>query len=543
MRESQRQGRRKCSYDEGQRPGGLASRVLRPHVAHTALALSALVAATSVGGLWPLEQRAYAQGAEKAGAGGAAGAAGAEKAGSGGGGGGAETSGAGGAAPAAEKGGEKPAAPPAAETKVVIYVEGPKAAEIKGDIEKSLPPGVTAVPEGPFVEALKKQGLLPLAKNIKGPRERADASAKLQAAAQEAQVQAAIVASAPGAKGGKYDVAILIVPSDSPQPLASTNVKAPSKGDQKRTEAIAGVISPAISGIVPIMASAPEAAPPAEEKKEEAKAEEEKKEEPKAEEKKEEPAAAHSFTKGKYIIEGGIGTQGRSFFYIFPPGSGLSGAENVRDYDILAAPHLYLRADVFPFAGPGDSFINNIGLTAVAGGAVGLRSTLNGGGRATPETGVSTTFFHFRVGPKVRFALGAGDKAPQLTAEVAYSRWAFTFTDATGASPSFIYQSIRPGVGLRLPAGPVAILAEGGFHVVTSAGELDRRFPNASTLGFDLQAGLGVPLSELFEARFNINYNRYRSNLKADLNSPTGYVAAGAVDQFFGLQVGVAVAP
>ncbi|HEU4410975.1 MAG TPA: hypothetical protein VFS43_37325, partial [Polyangiaceae bacterium] len=330
------------------------------------------------------------------------------------------------------------------------------------------------------------------------------------------------------------------VPSDSPQPLASTNVKAASKGGTQRAEAIAGVVSPAISGIIPIVAPAPPEA-----KAEEPKAEEAKAEEAKAEEKKPEPAAGNNFVRGKYLLEAGLGTQGRSFFYIFPPG--FQPADNVREYDILAAPHLFLHADIFPFAGPGDSFANNIGLTAIVGGAFGLRSTLSGGNRAQPATGVGTTFFHARIGPKVRFQLGTGDKAPMLTGELAYSRWAFTFDDETGSAPSFVYQSIRPGVGLRLPAGPVNLLFEGGFHFVTDSGQLTARFPNASVLGLDAQLGVGVPLSETLEMRFNLNYNRYRGNLKAELDPAaagyTGYLAAGSVDQFFGLHVGVAVAP
>jgi hypothetical protein len=539
-----------CSSSDGRPPSRVASRVLRPRLAYSALAMSAIVTAASLGMLWPLEHEAYAQaGGEKAGAGGAPAAAGAEKTGAGGGGQESpEKSGAGGGAPAgekaAEKGGEAKQAAPA-ETKVVIYVEGPKAGDVKAEIEKSLPAGVTALPDAaPFAEALKKQGLVPLNKTIKGPRERAEAAAKLQAAAQEAGAQAAIIATAPAAKGGKYDIAILIVPSDSPQPLASTNVKTASKGSG-RAEAIAGVISPAISGIIPIVAPAPEAPKAEEPKAEEPKAEEPKAEEPKAEEKKPEPAATNNFVRGKYLLEGGIGTQGRSFFYIFPPG--FTPQDNVRDYSILAAPHLYVHADIFPFAGPGDSFGNNIGLTAIVGGAVGLRSTLNGGGRAEPDTGVKTNFFHVRVGPKVRFLLGSGDKAPMLTGEVAYTRWAFTFDDDTGTAPSFVYQSIRPGVGLRMPAGPVNLLLDTGFHFVTDSGALTARFPNASVLGLDAQAGVAVPLSEKLEMRFNVNYNRYRGNLKAELDptaaNATPYVAAGSVDQFFGLHVGVAVAP
>jgi hypothetical protein len=514
--------------------------VLQPSRARTALALSGVLAAGSLGTWWPLETTAYAQeGGEKAGAGGAAGAAGAEKTGAGG--GGAESpekSGAGGAAPAGgEKGGDKQAAAPATETKVVIFVDGPKAAEVKAEIEKSLPAGVTAVDPGPFGEALKKQGVGPLGKSIKGPRERATAAPQVQAAAQEAGVQAAIVAHAPGAKGGKYDIAILIVPSDSPQPLASTNVKVPAKGgEQKRAEAVAGVVSPAISGIVPIVAPAPE------QKAEEPKAEEPKAEEPKAEEpkkedeeKKEEPAQ-NTFVKGKFLLEAGVGTQGRSFFYIQP----LSD-DNVRPYDLLAAPHLFARADFYPFAGPGDSFANNIGLTAMAGGSFGIRSTING------QTGVGTTFFHFRAGPKVRLPVGGGDKPTLLTGEITYSRLAFTFDDPNGVAPSFTYQSIRPGVGARVPVGPLHALFEGGFHFVSDSGELTARFPNSTVIGLDLLAGVGISLSEKVEGRVTLNYTRYRGNLKAELDpnadTATPYVASGSVDQFFGIHVGAAIAP
>ncbi|HEU4406017.1 MAG TPA: hypothetical protein VFS43_12185 [Polyangiaceae bacterium] len=514
--------------------------MLRPHLARSAL--RALVAISSLGALWALEHAAYAQaGAEKAGAGGAP-AAGAQKGASGGGQEGAEKSGSGGGAPAADK-----PAPPSAETKVVIYVEGAKAAEVRTEIEMALPVGVTIVPAGPFVESLRKQGLLPLAKSLKGPAERQEAAPKVQAAVRESGAQAAIVANAPAAKGGKYDIPLLIVPFDNATPLASTNAKAPAKGGagaQPRAEAIAGFVSPAISGIVPIVSAGPEPKaeepkaeePKAEEPKaEEPKAEEPKAEEPKAEEKKPEPAPTNNFVRGKYLLEAGIGTQGRSFFYIFP--SGLERGDNIRSYDLLAAPHLSVRGDVYPFAGPGDSFANGIGLTAAVGGAFGLTSNFS------DLNDVETTFFHFRIGPKLRFPLGVGPNPALLTGEVSYSRLAFTFTDPNGVTPSFIYQSIRPGVGLRLPAGPVALLVEGGYHFVNDSGALGDRFPNASVFGLDAQLGLAVPITDALEGRFNLNYTRYRGNLQADLDSPTGYIAAGSVDQFFGLRVGVAIAP
>jgi hypothetical protein len=500
-----------------------------------------VVAGSSLGGLWPLEREAYAQaGPEAAGAGGAP-ASGAQKGGTGNGQEGGEKSGSGGgAAPAAEK-----KAPSGPETKVVIYVEGAKAAEVRSEIEMALPAGVTLLPAGPFVEALKKQGLLPLAKSIKGPAERQEAAAKVQAAAQEVGAHAVIIANAPAAKGGKFDIPLLIVPSDNPNPLASTNAKAATKGGTPRAEALAGFVSPAISGIVPITpvtAPAPEKAEEAkaeEKKPEESKAEEkkpeEKAEESKPEEKKPEPAETNNFLRGKYVIEAGLGTVGRSFFYIFP--SNFDRGDNVNSYDLLAAPNPYVQGDVYPFAGPNDSFLNSIGVTGTLGGAIGLKSNLG------DQQGVKTTVFQARFGPKLRFPLGPGPKAPMLSGEVTYSRLSFTFTDPTGGSPSFIYQSIRPGVGVRLPAGPVAVLFEGGYHFVTETGALDDRFPNASVSGLDAQLGVAVPISTLLEARFNLNYTRYRGNLQADLDSPTGYVAAGSVDQFYGLRVGVAIAP
>jgi hypothetical protein len=257
-------------------------------------------------------------------------------------------------------------------------------------------------------------------------------------------------------------------------------------------------------------------------------------------------ASASNFVRGRFQFEVGVGTQARSFGYLQPRSIG-SNRDNVRPYGALITPHFVAQADAFPLAGPGDSWGNHLGLTASVGGSVGQKSTLSGGQRSELETGVSTTFFHFRAGPKLRFALGSGDKASLLTAEVAYSRWAFTFDDASGSSPSFVYQSIRPGIGARVPAGPVALLFEGGFHAVTDAGALSARFPNASVHGFDTQLGLALPISRAFEGRVSLNYNRYRGNLRAELNpnapTATPYLAAGSVDQFFGARFGVAVAP
>jgi hypothetical protein len=518
--------------------------VSRPFVSRTALArgVAAAVAVAAVGALGAAPREACAQAGPEAGGAGGAPAAGAPGAG-GGGQAGAEKAGTGGAAPAAKR------RPEGVDTKIVIYVEGPKAADVRNEIEMALPPGVTLLPAGPFVEALRKQGLVPLAKSIKGPAERQEAAAKIQAAAREVGAQAAIVANAPAAKGGRYDVPLLIVPADDPTPLASTNAKASAKGGaQGRAEALAGFVSPAVSGLVPIVAPGPEKAeepkaegPKAEGPKAEGpKAEEPKAEEPKAEEPKvegpeaEEPKV-NKFVRGKFVLEGAVGTQGRSFFYIFPPN--LERGDDTKPYDLLAAPHLFLQADVYPLAGPNASFAGNFGLTGSVGGAVGLKSNLG------DARNVETKFFHVRAGPKLRFPLGAGPDAAMLSGEVTYSRWGFTLTDPRGAWPSFVYQAVRPGVGLRLPAGPLAVLFEGGYQFVFNSGALRDRFPNASVFGIDGLLGVAVPLTGPVEGRFSFNYTRYRGNLQADLDSATGYVAAGSVDQFFGLRVGVAVAP
>ncbi|HEU4532956.1 MAG TPA: hypothetical protein VFS00_02515, partial [Polyangiaceae bacterium] len=217
---------------------------------------------------------------------------------------------------------------------------------------------------------------------------------------------------------------------------------------------------------------------------------------------------------------------------IFP--EGLEANNLLRPYNLFASPHLFLRADYYPFAGPGDSFLNNVGLTAFGGGSAPVNSTIRG------QQDLDTAFFHFRVGPKVRFPLGE-DKTTLITGELTYSHLDFTITDQTRSAPSFIYQSVRPGAGVRLPLGPVVGLFEGGLHYVFASSELKARFPNATVLGFDAQLGVALPLSSVFEGRFNINYTRYRGNLKADLDA--AYVAAGSVDQFFGAHLGLAAAP
>ncbi|HEU4533094.1 MAG TPA: hypothetical protein VFS00_03215, partial [Polyangiaceae bacterium] len=300
MRESQRREGRGGSCNEGPCRANAAVRASKGGLARGLrsrglLARGAIVAGAALGALGPFPPEAFAQaGPEAKGAGGAPGAPGAEKAGAAGQGGG-EASGAG--------GGEKQA-PAAAEIKVVIFVEGPKAAEVRAEIEKSLPPGVAVLPDAPFLESLKKRGILPLAKTIKGPAERKAASPKLQGAAQDVGAQAAIVASANPAKGGKYDVPMLIVPADSPEALVSTNsVVSAKEGTQPRSEAIAGIVSASISGILPPPPAVPEtkieAAPVV-------KKEPEKKVEPP----KPAPPPPSKFVRGKFLFEIGLGTQG-----------------------------------------------------------------------------------------------------------------------------------------------------------------------------------------------------------------------------------------
>jgi hypothetical protein len=101
----------------------------------------------------------------------------------------------------------------------------------------------------------------------------------------------------------------------------------------------------------------------------------------------------------------------------------------------------------------------------------------------------------------------------------------------TGALlPSGTVSFVRPGVDVRVPAGPVSLLVWGGYLAVVSDNVFARDFPRSTQGGIDAGAGIRLRLSALFDVQLSGQYTRFFYSLYPKPGDP--YVAGGALDEY-----------
>lgn len=207
--------------------------------------------------------------------------------------------------------------------------------------------------------------------------------------------------------------------------------------------------------------------------------------------------------------------------------------KSLRSYDLGAAPVLSLSGEVYPFPLHG---LVDVGLVGSFSTAFGLSSD----GLAQ---NVSTSWSRFDVGPRARFRFGAEELPTVVGVSIVYGGESFGFNadDVSAqniALPDVSYKFIRPGADVRVPFGAFSVSGSLAYSIVSSAGVVADRFPNASTGGFEAGVGLGYQIMPHLEARALVSYRRYFYSFKPEPGD--AYVAGGALDQFATAQVGVA---
>jgi hypothetical protein len=201
---------------------------------------------------------------------------------------------------------------------------------------------------------------------------------------------------------------------------------------------------------------------------------------------------------------------------------------------------LTVDAELYPLAGSGGP-IGDIGIVGLYSRALALQSAPQGGQK------YSTTWDRWFAGLRYRIRT-SGDTGPLVGITVGYGHEGFTFAgmpdtlDHEVAAEKYGY--VKAAADVRIPVGPLAIMAGAGYLFTSTAGSdlstVSGRFSRAKVGGIEAQAGVGLTLAKGLEARALVRYTRFFWSMNPELGDT--YIAGGAVDTFASLHLGVAYA-
>lgn len=209
-------------------------------------------------------------------------------------------------------------------------------------------------------------------------------------------------------------------------------------------------------------------------------------------------------------------------------------SENLRTYNVLGMPMPSVRGEVYPLARGALPVLRDLGVALSYARAVGLDSKGEGGAR------ISTSWSRLHAGLKGRFR-PAGEAGPVLfaTGGLCWIDFDLASTgDPSRDAASVSYVSLRLGLDGRVPLGPVALEAGAGYQAPLSTGALASHFRGPRAGGVDLRLAVAVPFAPGLEARAGGSYTRFFYDFDSEPGDP--YVAGGALDQFYGVHLGVA---
>jgi hypothetical protein len=199
---------------------------------------------------------------------------------------------------------------------------------------------------------------------------------------------------------------------------------------------------------------------------------------------------------------------------------------NLRDYRVVGVPGFAGALDVYPFATLDVPVLSDLGLTFEGRGALGLTSATEGGAE------VATRWHRFAGGLRYRQRLDASHDPVVLGFAGSFVHDDFAIAaspELAAQEPSARTASIRGGVDVRVPLGPLALTAgAGGLGVIDEGGVYDR-VRGATIAGVDGSLGVVVPLGLGFDARLTASYQRWFSSFAPVPGD--AYVAGGAVDE------------
>lgn len=208
-------------------------------------------------------------------------------------------------------------------------------------------------------------------------------------------------------------------------------------------------------------------------------------------------------------------------------------SENLRTYEALGVPMPCVWGELFPLAQSALPVLRDLGLSLSYARAVGLASEGVGGAR------VSTSWNRLHAGLRGRYRLD-GQAGPVVfgTFGLAWTGFDIEPTgDPSRDAASVSYVALRLGLDGRLPVGPVALEAGGGYQAPLSTGRLALYFREPSAHGVDARLVLAVPFTPRTEARAGATYTRFFYDF--DPEPGDLYIAGGALDQLFSVHLGV----
>lgn len=227
-------------------------------------------------------------------------------------------------------------------------------------------------------------------------------------------------------------------------------------------------------------------------------------------------------------IEFGVRFEHRNFGY-------NDAQDDLRDYTLGFGPGIGLRFQWYPGAHFTGGVGSQFGVDFDFKRLFDFDSTRDG-------LSFPTRSQEFLIGARWRYPIKIWE--PAVVAGFGVQKFELEAADppAEPEVPGVRYRFFRLGAALRVEVGAgFVVTVNGAYRFVFSAGGIESEiwFPNADVGGFDLGLGLAYQLPLGFEIRVATDYRRYFFDLNPVPPDPP-FVAGGALDQYWGLSVGVA---
>lgn len=416
--------------------------------------------------------------------------------------------------------GEQREGPP----RIAVYVEGGAAKPFRLAIQDHVTDQVEIIDVNRFVVALRKTGRVPIGRSFKDPD---SLGSRMSKVASTLDLDAIILVQSFTAKGGR-GARVLAFVRDAEAPAVDETLELGKKKNAEAAEIVAATFSSVTDDL--LEPPEPEPEPVA---KEPEKAPEEKPVEtapPEEPEEPEEPAGPS--TRSSSPLELGLGARvmARHFTY-------SDRVTPLRNYSIDAAIAFGAHLEAFPFAG-NRGFLRGFGLAAAYVRSLPKKSAIEA---AAGAEDIDTNYAALDAALKYRFSL-AERAALALLAGFSMEDFVFSGEGAFADEiPEVRYRAVRLGLDVRVPIAGLDFLAGGFYRLVVSGGDVADRFPRSSLGGIDALFGAALPLGKSgFELQALLLYHRYYYSMNSEPGDQ--YIAGGALDQFFTLELGAAYA-
>jgi hypothetical protein len=427
-------------------------------------------------------------------------------------------------------------------TSIVVWAEGPDADRARAEVTDTFTTDLTFVDPAAWRDAFRRTGPpVVLARAVARPKTRAALLERVQRAAESVGAAEVVLLTTSRTKGGHHFAdAYVVLPGQEPETLVHVpyGVGSGGLGGVLHDKIVIGLPKPTVAQAPPTPPPPPAApvstppdvkAPPPQPKDHALVGLGGPPSPPDADRSSVIRGRRPRHVMGRELFALSVGGEvGMRHFDYHDPFT-----TNLRSYELSAAPLVVADGAVYPFADLRVPVLADVGIVGGYAQAFGLQS-------AASESGsITTDWYRWYVGGRFRLRTG-GDRAPVLGAVGAYGSEVFRFdgSDPTGTFPSVDYTFVRASADVRVPIGRFAAVADGGYLAVLSAGDVASRFPHASVGGVAFGLGGTFTIGYGLEAGLEASYRRFFYSMNP--RPGDGFVAGGALDEFWGFQGKVA---